>query len=221
MLFVQFFARGKKNFSTTAQRRLDPILTGTVTTVGHYATFTSIPALWVLGLLYIVPVVVFSYELVNAFTNMYDANMDSNISLDNFTYVCDIFFRVFNEDILPCVFTLRGIISNIIDGCNISSLSIADQLSLYRKLSYYLPIKDRSLDYMFLNLDVLQDIFNKYTGTIPDDYYVNEFAFINAKVNEFANLFKSLVNVYRDLENGLYMRNLINEPQPDFVHEPF
>ena len=81
----------KKNFSTTAQRRLDPIVIGTVTTVGHYATFISVPALRVLGLLFILPVVASSYELVNAFTNMYGVNMHLNMSLSNFTFVCVTF----------------------------------------------------------------------------------------------------------------------------------
>ena len=131
-----------------------------------------------------------------------------------------LLFRVFNEDILPNVFALIGIISNFIDGCDISSLSIADQLSLYKKLAFYLPILDISVDFMILNLDVIQDTFNSYTGIIPDNY-VTEFAYIDAKVGEFTNLFKSFVNVYRDLENGLFMRNLINKPLPDFVCEPF
>jgi CRISPR/Cas system endoribonuclease Cas6 (RAMP superfamily) len=83
--------------------------------------FTSVPALWVLGLLFILPVVASSYELVNAFTNLYGANMHLNMSFSNFTFVCVTFSRVFNEEILPNVFASIGIISNIIDGCNISS----------------------------------------------------------------------------------------------------
>lgn len=91
MLFDKYFFLGKKNFSTTAQRRLDLIVIGTVTTVGHYANFTSVPALWVLGLLFILPVVASSYELVNAFTNLYGANMHLNMSFSNFTFVCVTF----------------------------------------------------------------------------------------------------------------------------------
>jgi hypothetical protein len=79
---------------------------------------------------------------------------------------------------------------------------------------------DRGVDYMILNLDVLQDTFNSYSGTIPDSY-ITEFASIDAKVGEFTNLYKSFVNLFRDLENGLLMRNLINNPLPDFVCEPF
>lgn len=220
MLLTQYFVLSKKNFSTTAQRRLDPVGIGTITTVGHYATFTSVPALWVLGLLFILPVVAYSYELVDAFTNMYGENMHLNMSFSNFTFICDTFFQVFNDDILPNVFALIGIISNFIDGCDINSLSTADQLSLYRKLAFYLPILDRSVDLMVLNLDILQDTFNNYTGTISDNY-ITEFASIDAKVGEFTNLFNSLVKVFRDLENGLLMRNLINDPQADFLHEPF
>lgn len=182
--------------------------------------FTSVPALWVLGLLFILPVVASSYELVNAFTNLYGANMHLNMSFSNFTFVCVTFSRVFNEEILPNVFASIGIISNIIDGCNISSWSITDQLSLYKKLAFLLPILDRGVDYMILNLDVLQDTFNSYSGTIPDSY-ITEFASIDAKVGEFTNLYKSFVNLFRDLENGLLMRNLINNPLPDFVCEPF
>lgn len=151
---------------------------------------------------------------------MYSANMLS-MSFDNFTFVCDTFFRVYNENILPKVFAFMGIISKLRDGCcNICSLSMADQLSLYRKLSFYLPIMDRSVDFMILNLYAIQDTFNNYTGIIPGNY-ITEFASINAKVSEFTNFFKSLVNIYRDLENGLLMRNLINNPQPDFVNELF
>ncbi len=128
--------------------------------------------------------------------------------------------RVFNEEILPNVFSLIGIIPNIIDGCNINSLPITDQLSLYRKLAFFLHMLDRSVDFMILNLDVLQDTFNSYTGTIPDSY-ITEFASIDAKVCEFTYLYKSFVNLFRDLENGLLMRNLINNPLPDFLCEPF
>lgn len=145
--------------------------------------------------------------------------MHVNIDLMNFIFVCETSFRVFNEEILPNVFALSGIISNLIEGCEISSLSITDQLSLYQKLSFYLPILDKSVDYLILNLDVLQDIFNGCTDMVTDNY-LDEFKSINEKISEFINLFKSLAEVFRDLENGLLMRNLINNPLPDFVNEP-
>lgn len=141
------------------------------------------------------------------------------MSLETFTLICDMNFRVFNEEIFPYLLPLTGILSNLVDGCDISSLSVADKLSLYQKLSYFLSLADNAIYFMIINLDVIQDTFNNFLGLIPDNY-ITEFAHIDLKAKEFIVLFENLVTIFRDLENGLCMHNLISDLRSDFLNEP-
>lgn len=180
------------------------------------------PAFCLLGLLILVPVLLEARLVVDILTDIYDANAEAEIS-NSAEHL-----GIFCENILGAMSSVVGDLSNLIGNINqliascsnFSSLSIMDQLSLYRNLSTYICMLDRSVEYLVLNLDIIQDVFNQYVGIIPNEY-MDTYLSLDSQLMSYINRAKLLISIYRDMENGLLLRGVINDLSPDLITEGY
>lgn len=153
-------------------------------------------------------------------TSIYDqeAHLPIQNSLEHLTVFCDNIFGAMNSVILD-LGKLTGNISQLISSCaDFSRLSISDQLDLYRKLSTYISMIDKSIDYLVLSLDVVQDVLSQYVGDIPIEY-LDKFGSMDSNVQSYMGRVRVLIDIFRDMENGLFMRGIINGTLPILISE--
>jgi hypothetical protein len=195
----------------------------TTTAVMTYSTAIYFaPAFCLLGLVILVPVLVEAKQVIDILTDLYDAKAEVDISNspEHLAIFCDNILGAMSN-ILGDLSKLIGNINQLIASCsNFSSLSNMDQLSLYRNLSTYICMLDKSVEYLVLNLDIVQDVFNQYLGIVPNEF-MKTYLSLDSQLMSYINRAKVLIAIYRDLENGLLLRGIINDLSPDLITEGY
>lgn len=212
--------RNSRYFTTTSTRKMPA---ATTSAVMAYSTATYFaPAFCLLGLLILVPVLLEARVVVDILTDIYSAKAEVDISNspEHLGIFCDNILGAMSSVVGDLSKLIANINQLIASSSNFSNLSIIDQLSLYRNLSTYISMLDKSVEYLVLNLDVVQDVFNQYLGIIPAEY-MNTYLSLDSQLMSYINRAKVLIEIYRDLENGLLLRGVINDLSPDLITEGY
>lgn len=167
-----------------------------------------------------VPLVIVSNEMYNILQGIY-SSPTGYVSMceDEFTDLCAFLFYRFN-DASSYLVALTGTADNLIRALSVdlNSMPIQELLSLYRQLGVVIIGMDNLVDHLSFILDMVQDTCNNYDGEFYVEF-IDSFRSINDKLNAYSSYVRSVITIYRNIENGLLIRGLINDLKPDFYCE--
>lgn len=137
-----------------------------------------------------------------------------------FTDLSGYLFEKFNQ---TCAYLDNqiGVVNNIVrglTGVDLNSIPVERVLSVYQELGPVITTLDALANHLNFVLDMVQDTCNNYDGLFFSEF-VDSFRSINEKSNMYIDRVRSLIVIYRRIENGLYLKGLINEITPVFPSE--
>lgn len=190
---------------------MDPV--GPVMAMVASTSISNVPALVVIGLLYMLPGIISLNHLLIGFNNMYnllESSADISVNLRDFTFVSNVFHFNVNNFVYPTINRLNVVIDIMTTATsNYGHLPLSEQYRLYGNLSVFVNGLDTYVELMNTNFDVLQDFYNNYHGYVPA-YFNENFRSANVIINAFIERAISLVENFRNIEMSLLLSYILN-----------
>jgi hypothetical protein len=214
-----------RSFSTSSPRKVDPISTATaVKAVGVFSTASSLPALTIISLVILFPLAIATYENIDGLRELfYGPNTEyMPITEEDFriyTYEMLKNYFVFYNKMMP----MSGVMNNLVhitSHYNDASLKTEELWRGYTCLKLILPVIDGLNSNLTLQLDLIQDLINKY----PEYYtftqvYLDAYKQASDSLDEYGRLTTTLLRNFRQVEMGLLVRFRINDLHDLFLSE--